>query len=131
MPTLKSNNDLGVALAQYLAQQDGVIKVRANRAAASITAQHEPNAWDSLSILMMVRAYRPDLTVLGERQASDSITDDSAHAGPGRQKLELALAGSALVLSLAIGPAAAPLAYGLLWFSSLSIFQACPADALG
>ena len=122
IPVVKQRADLAGALAHFLEDQDGIGSVRVGRISASVVVHYDPTVRDGASILMLVRAYNPELTALETWQAHGGPVPDAEAKLP-RHKLEIALAGSALAIGLLVGAPAAPLTYGLLWLSSMPIFR--------
>jgi Cu2+-exporting ATPase len=119
---VKARADLASALARFLTEQDGIESVRVGRTSGSVVVCYDPNSWDGVSILMLVRAYNPDITAIEARETQNE--EEQGNEGSlERHKLEVALAGSALALTMVFGAPANLLAYALLWASSWSIFR--------
>lgn len=123
IPIVKTRDDLAGILVYFLGQQAGIHHVRLSSHAESIVAQYDPDIWEALSLLTLVKAYDPNdadierwLSIKGV-QATES--DDDVE----RSKREVAIAGTALALTLVGGPVVAPVAYALLLTSSWSIFR--------
>lgn len=119
----RTRPELGRLLAHFLRQQAGIHHVRLSALAESLVVDHDPAIWSAAALLTLVKAYDPDAIDIehyrmAERAASVEDDDPAAPA-----KREVAIAGSALALSLLGGPATAPLALGMLALSSLSILR--------
>ena len=124
-PVIGHRDDLAGVLAHFLRQQGGVQHVRLSPFSESIIVQYDPAVWDAPSLLTMVRAYDPDETDIERWQvarAAEPDTDESEDAAA-RSRREVALAGSALALTVLGGPLMTPVALGLLLASSGSIYR--------
>ncbi|MCO5190146.1 MAG: heavy metal translocating P-type ATPase [Anaerolineae bacterium] len=113
------NEDLARAVQTFLERQDGIRRVRFNLRAESVVVDYDPVTWDAQSLALLIKAYNPQPEELALISAEN--TAPPQHTIRQSQK-EVMVAGSALLLSLVGGPAA-PLAVGLLWFSTRSIFE--------
>ncbi len=122
-PIARTRADLGGLLAHFLRRQPGVHRVRLNALAESIVVEHDAAIWSAPSLLTLVKAYDPDEIdieqYLAAGESAPAEVDDSA----AKSQREVAIAGSALALSVLGGPAVAPLALGMLAYSSLSTFR--------
>ncbi len=123
LPVIEEKADLANALKVFLERQADINQVRLSPRSESLIIQYNPVVWDSAALITLIKAYDPDQTELdSSRQAVAAQPADRAEL-LSKPKLEIALAGSALALSLVGGVAAAPLSLGLLWFSTRSIFK--------
>ncbi len=122
-PVARTCDDLAGLLVDFLQGQPGVHRVRLNAPAASIVVEHDPAIWNGAALQALVRAFNPDDSDLERFLASRPATDGEGQELTAASRREVALAGSALALSLLAGPAATPIAVGLLAVSSLSIFR--------
>ncbi|MDH3674544.1 MAG: heavy metal translocating P-type ATPase [Anaerolineae bacterium] len=123
LPVIKEQADLANALKDFLERQADIKQVRLSPRSESMIIQYNPAVWDSTALVTLIKAYDPDPTDLeSSRQKLTAQPIDGAVLLK-QSKLEIALAGSALAVSLLGGAAAAPLALGLLCFSTRSIFQ--------
>lgn len=113
------NDDLARAVQSFLERQAGIRRVRFNLRANSVIVNYDPVTWDAQSLTLLVRAYNPQPDELALISAESTAPPQHLIRQPQR---EVAFASSALVLSLIGGPFA-PLAVGLLWFSTRSIFE--------
>lgn len=130
IPAVKADAKLAAALESYLRRQPGVTQVRLSRAAESVVVEFQPGAWDGNALVMLVRGFDPARTP-PETTAPQAIDAPADTHSPARAKLELALASSALAVSLVAGPTVTPLIYGMLWISSMSIYQRAYKSLLG
>lgn len=122
LPVIKADAKLAAALEGFLRQQPGITQVRLSRPAESVVIAYQHGAWDVNSLVMLVRGFDPNRVPLAAQPDPGVSQTEGAHHTQ-RAKLELALASSALALSLTTGPALTPLVYGMLWISSMSIFR--------
>lgn len=126
VPIASTRADLGGLLVDFLRQQAGVQHVRLNALAGNVVVAHDPDVWTGPALLTLVRAYNPDDVDIERYLASQKarqVESDDRQDSVARSQRDVALAGSALALSLLAGPAATPVALGLLAVSSLSIFR--------
>jgi heavy metal translocating P-type ATPase len=122
-PVARTCDELAGLLVDFLQGQPGIHRVRLNALAASVVVEHDPAIWNGVALQALVRAFNPDESDLQRFLASRPATDGEGQELTAASRREVALAGSALVLSLLAGPAATPVAVGLLAVSSLSIFR--------
>ncbi len=123
VPVAKTSADLGGLLAHFLRQQAGIHHVRLNALAESIVVDHDPAIWSASALLTLARAYDPDDIDIEQYLAVERTAPVEGDQSAAQSKREVAIAGSALALSLLGGPVVAPLAVGMLAVSSLSIFR--------
>ncbi len=121
VPIAGTREDLGGLLAHFLRQQVGVHHVRLNAPAQSLVVEHDAAIWNATALLTLARAYDPDEIDIEQYLTAEEAEPVEADDSAARSKREVAIAGSAMALSLLGGPAVAPLALGMLAYSSFSI----------
>ncbi|MEZ4768282.1 MAG: heavy metal translocating P-type ATPase [Caldilineales bacterium] len=120
---VRERADLAGVLAHFLRGQAGVQHVRLSPLSASVVVEYDADIWDARSLLTLIRAYDPDQTDIEQWEAFEAAQLPEPEDLASRSRKEVALAGSALALTVLGGPLVAPLAYGLLIGSSLSIYR--------
>ncbi|MCB0204674.1 MAG: heavy metal translocating P-type ATPase [Anaerolineae bacterium] len=123
LPVVKEREDLAGVLAHFLRGQAGVQHVRLSPLSASVIVEFDADIWDAPSLLTLMRAYDPDQTDIEQWEAFEAAQPSEPGDLAARSRREVALAGSALALTILGGPLVAPLAYGLLLGSSLSLYR--------
>ena len=125
VPIIRTRPELGGVLERFLDQQAGIHDVRLSPLSASIVVQFDPNVWDAGALLTLTKAYNPIEADIEQWAAAEKAKPAHVEGeeSVSRSKREVALAGTALALTVIGGPAVAPVAYALLAASSWSIFR--------
>lgn len=123
IPVLRTDPALAGVLTQFMEQQAGVQQVRLNGRAANLIVNFDPAALNAHAIMARVTAYEPDLATIARWEASQVAPHQRPALQRQRRRLELALAGGALVVGFLGGASFALLVYALLLGAVGSILQ--------
>jgi manganese/zinc-transporting P-type ATPase C len=100
---LKNQSTYASALASFLSQQVGIERVRLSRPSESIIVNYDQDAWDTNALVTLVTAYDPEAEALQRWADTEWEPEPDNAARLKLAKAEVALAATALGLSLTVG----------------------------
>ena len=121
LPILKTQISYAGALAYFLSRQEGIEGVRLNRPYESLIVKYDVEVWDAESLVTLIKAYDPEPEALLRWQAAEYEPESDNATRLKIHKLEVALAATALGLSLTVGLPATPVVLALLSASGQTV----------